>query len=113
MRGPGLGKKERRKPRAPSPKGPCHPILTLLAINSMPGASEEGHGDETESQGLPGPLASLSFRGCLSSMGHVHFEGIWVAGLTARQTWAEASAIWLLAPSPPSHCCAARHSCEQ
>lgn len=29
-------------------------------------------------------LASLSFRGCLSSMGHVHFEGIWVAGLTAR-----------------------------
>lgn len=72
----------------------------------MPGASEEGHGDETGSQGWPGPLASLSFKGCLSSMGHVHFEGIWVAGLTARQTWAEVSAIRLLAPSPPSllHC---------
>lgn len=27
------------------------------------------------SQGWSGPLASLSFKGCLSSLGHVHFEG--------------------------------------
>ena len=72
----------------------------------MPGASEEGHGDKTGSQGWSGPLASLSFKGCLSSLGHMHFEGSWVAVLTAWQTRAEASAIRLLDPSLPSllHC---------
>ena len=55
-------------------------------------------------QGWSGPLASLSFKECLSSLGHVHFEG--KSGGRADCLADTDRAIRLLVPSPPSllHC---------